>query len=161
MAQRKLFAQNAPQTEAIGGCLASTSPTRAMVYLRGDLGAGKTTLVRGFARYLGYLGVVKSPTYTLVEPYDLGNIQLYHFDLYRLNDPQELEYMGARDQFGAQAVCMVEWPERGGDQLPEADLEIQLRVDGPHRQIYLNAQTATGEQWLTSAQTCLNSFLID
>ncbi len=159
MVQVNLLAVGVAETEAIGACLASTSPTRAMVYLRGDLGAGKTTWVRGFAQALGHQGVVKSPTYTLVEPYELGNIQLFHFDLYRLHDPQELEYMGARDLFGAQAVCLIEWPERGGGELPDADLVVQLRVTGAHRQVFLSSLTSIGERWLTAAQACLTTFL--
>ena len=161
MQQITLFAEGAAATEAIGACLASRSPTRAMVYLQGDLGAGKTTLVRGFAQALGHQGVVKSPTYTLVEPYELENHQLFHFDLYRLHDPQELDYLGARDLFGADAVCLIEWPERGGHELPDADVVIELQVRGTHRQAVLRALTQIGEHWLTAAQPCLHPFLND
>ena len=159
MAAIKLLAQSAVATEAIGACLARCSPAQAIVYLHGDLGAGKTTLVRGFAHAVGHQGVVKSPTYTLVEPYDVGNLRLFHFDLYRLNDPQELEYIGARDLFGAQAICLIEWPDRGGSELPAADLRVQLQASGPHRQVLLTALTATAMGWLNAARPCLAPFL--
>lgn len=112
-------------TEAAGALLAEMKAPR-IVYLEGDLGVGKTTWVRGLLRRLGHEGAVRSPTYTLVEPYVLGGREVLHFDLYRLGDPEELEYLGVREDFGGQALWLVEWPERGQGWLPAADLVMRL-----------------------------------
>ena len=96
------------------------------IHLHGDLGAGKTTLVRGFLRGLGLQGAVRSPTYTLIESYQAGPVTVHHLDLYRLADPEELEYLGLRDLLGEPALLFIEWPERAGDWLPPPDLEIHL-----------------------------------
>ncbi|MBI3345327.1 MAG: tRNA (adenosine(37)-N6)-threonylcarbamoyltransferase complex ATPase subunit type 1 TsaE [Gammaproteobacteria bacterium] len=124
--------------EALGARLAAQYPS-GIVYLQGELGAGKTTLVRGWLRALGYQGKVKSPTYTLIEPYDLSGRRIYHFDLYRLTDPHELENIGARDYLRPDALCLIEWPERGGSLLPSPDLWIIIEHRREQRRIRLDA----------------------
>src|SRR5687768_6343847 len=109
------------QMEALGARLAIKLSAWKLIHLRGPLGAGKTTLVRGFLHGLGYRGAVKSPTFTLVEPYRFDTFALYHFDLYRLTHAEELEFLGMRDYLQGNNVCVVEWPERGGKILPAAD----------------------------------------
>ena len=139
---------DAEQTVAFGGRLSAACLKATCIYLHGDLGAGKTTLTRGFIQGLGHQGNVKSPTYTLVEPYELAQWTIYHFDLYRLGDPEELEFMGIRDYFSGNSHCLVEWPERGKGILPMADIDLTLQYDGEQRVISLQANTETGRKVL-------------
>jgi tRNA threonylcarbamoyladenosine biosynthesis protein TsaE len=129
---------------AFGALLARLVPPRLVVYLEGDLGTGKTTLTRGMLRGLGHLGPARSPTYTLLEPYALGCRQVVHLDLYRLGDPEELEYLGLRDLLAEDALWMVEWPDRGLGALPLPDLRIAIRVAGAGRHLCVTAETPVG-----------------
>ncbi len=136
--------KDAAATEAIGAALALTLAPRTglVVFLHGELGAGKTTLVRGWLRALGVSGPIRSPTYTLVEPYELDGRSLLHLDLYRLSDAEELEQLGVYDTPPETSVWLVEWPERGAGQLPPPDLSIHLEAAGPGREIRLEPSVA-------------------
>ena len=109
-----------------------------LVFLVGDLGAGKTTLVRGVLRGLGHDGAVKSPTYNLVEPYTIKGQSVFHFDLYRVRDAEELEYMGMRDYLSKESICFVEWPVNGGDLLPEPDFLVEINIYGSERELLIS-----------------------
>ncbi|WP_110666212.1 tRNA (adenosine(37)-N6)-threonylcarbamoyltransferase complex ATPase subunit type 1 TsaE [Salinicola halophilus] len=135
---------------ALGEALGHALDGRGRVHLLGDLGAGKTTLARGVLRAHGHAGAVKSPTYTLVEPYELGEHRIYHFDLYRLGDPEELEFLGARDMLGEQALSLIEWPSRGAGWLPVPDLEIHLTTVESGRTARATACTARGQAVLAA-----------
>jgi tRNA threonylcarbamoyladenosine biosynthesis protein TsaE len=139
-------------TEALGRALAPGAGPGRIVHLRGDLGAGKTTLVRGLLRALGHAGRVKSPTYTLVEPYELSSLHFYHFDFYRLREKAEWEQGGFREYFNAQSMCVVEWPERAGDLLATPDLEVFLSMDGDARRAQVEARSEAGAAWLSSVR---------
>jgi tRNA threonylcarbamoyladenosine biosynthesis protein TsaE len=121
-------------TEALGAALWLALPEKCLLYLHGDLGAGKTTLVRGLLRAAGHNGTVKSPTYSLVEEYVIAGRLVFHFDLYRLKDPEELEWMGMSDYLAQNALSCVEWPQMGEGFLPTADLELFLSVVGEARE---------------------------
>ncbi|MEQ1557053.1 MAG: tRNA (adenosine(37)-N6)-threonylcarbamoyltransferase complex ATPase subunit type 1 TsaE [Gallionella sp.] len=123
-----------------------------VIYLSGDLGAGKTTLVRGVLQGLGYLGRVKSPTYTLLEPYEMAGFSVRHFDLYRMNDPQEWDDAGFRDEANAHNILLIEWPEQAGDLLPAADLILQFDILASGRILHMTALSPKGEQCLSHLQ---------
>ncbi len=142
---RLMFVADEVAMLALGARLAAFIDGGACIWLEGELGSGKTTFARGLLRALGVKGAVKSPTYTLVEPYELPTRPVYHFDLYRLADGEELEAIGVRDYFDNQALCLVEWPERGGDYLPAADLRIHIAYQGEGREIRLEANSETGK----------------
>lgn len=132
----------------LGTALAQVLKQGTVVYLVGDLGAGKTTFTRGFLRGLGHQGAVKSPTYTLVEPYELAQGIVYHFDLYRLQDPEELELLGIRDYFNADSIVLVEWPSRGEPLLPSPDILLSISVLETGRALQFSAFTPHGQQAL-------------
>lgn len=150
MKQLSFHAPDAEAQEALGRALATALAGRGVVYLQGDLGAGKTTLTRGILRGYGHGGNVKSPTYTLVEPYDLGTTTAYHFDLYRLTDPEELELLGIRDYCRPDTLSIIEWPDRGQPFLPPADLTITIRGNADGRELEFVAHNEKGEAVLTA-----------
>lgn len=133
--KRSLFVADEAAMTALGERLAGNWHGPGVIYLQGDLGAGKSTLARGFIKGKGYDGHVKSPTYTLVEPYQVVTGILYHMDLYRLADPEELEFIGIRDMLADDTICLVEWPEKGKGLLPQADLLISIENKGDGREV--------------------------
>jgi tRNA threonylcarbamoyladenosine biosynthesis protein TsaE len=133
---------------AFSARLAQALKPGMVIYLRGDLGAGKTTLVRGVLHALGYSGRVKSPTYTLVEQYEAGGLNLRHFDLYRFRDPEEWESAGFRDEFDGRNICLVEWPQQAAGLLPAADMEIVFEILPEGRNILIQAHTQSGDECL-------------
>ena len=124
-------------TLELGARLAATGLRSELVFLHGDLGVGKTTLVRGMLQALGHQGAVKSPTYTLLESYQLAQLRVFHFDFYRIFDPRELDYIGIDELLDEPAVKLVEWPAKAGDKLPAADIEVRLSVAGTGRHVEL------------------------
>jgi len=138
-------------TLAFGAALAAALEPGLVIYLRGDLGAGKTTLARGLVRALGFPGRVKSPTFTLVEVYEFSRLYLYHFDFYRFDRPQELADSGFREYFGPDAVCLIEWPEKALG-LPAADICIELRVKDGGRTVDVRSDTEVGRLCLERLQ---------
>jgi tRNA threonylcarbamoyladenosine biosynthesis protein TsaE len=133
----KYYLASTEETEQFGATLWSLLPVKGVIFLQGELGAGKTTLVRGLLRAAGYTGAVKSPTFTLVEEYDLLNRKIFHFDLYRLTDSEELEWIGIRDYFEQNALCFIEWAEKGKGFLPAPDGIVRLDVKDDGRELTL------------------------
>jgi tRNA threonylcarbamoyladenosine biosynthesis protein TsaE len=131
----------------LGAHIAQVTQGLGVIFLDGDLGAGKTTLSRGIIRGLGHVGAVKSPTFTLVEPYEIGEVRAFHFDLYRLVDPEELEFLGIRDYFDGDALCLIEWPQRGAGFLPKPDLTITISPHNSGRSLSLLPLGSRGESW--------------
>ena len=130
--------------ESLGASFSMAFRNGGVVYLEGDLGMGKTTMVRGMLRGLGYLGPVKSPTYTIVEPYEMNQLDVFHFDLYRLVDPEELEFIGIRDYFAQNSLCLVEWARMGMGFLPQADIVIAFKLIRQGRNVSIAATTEKG-----------------
>ena len=143
-----LYLADEAATLELGARLATALQPGLVVSLSGQLGVGKTTVVRGCLRALGYRGRVKSPTFALVEVYKVSRLYLHHFDFYRFEDPREWMDAGFRDMFDGDNVCLVEWPEKAGDRLPPADLAILLEHAGAGRQADITAHTETGRQCL-------------
>ncbi len=141
------FISDEPSMLAWGAKLAkSCANLPTIIFLKGQLGVGKTTLARGFIQGLGYEGAVKSPTYTLVEQYELSDdLTIFHFDLYRIHDPEELEFIGIHDYFARAAIFLIEWPEQAGNLLPLADLSCDIRSAAAGREISIQAMTEHGK----------------
>ncbi len=139
---KTLLLADESSTLNFGAKLASRCPAACIIFLKGNLGAGKTTLVRGFLQSLGYTGKIKSPTYTLVEPYEIADKLIFHFDLYRLHDPEELENIGLRDYLAAPAILLIEWPERGAGQLPSPDVTIHLEAIQAGRRLTIETNSS-------------------
>lgn len=144
---KQIYLADEAELTALAGSIAKNLETAFVILLKGDLGAGKTTFARGFIQASGYRGVVKSPTYTLVEPYPISHDRMcYHFDLYRLADPEELEFTGARDYFNDKDVCLVEWPEKADGFLPSADWICEFVHLKSGRNLQITALSESGKQ---------------
>ena len=143
-----LAVRTAEAQERLGAALAAACQRPFVVFLEGELGAGKTTLVRGFLRALGHAGTVRSPTFTLIEPYEFPAGPVFHLDLYRLGDPEELTYLGLRDLLGNRAILLVEWPERGLGELPAPDLRIAIEHAVQGRGVRFTPVSASGQACL-------------
>ncbi|HBD19581.1 MAG TPA: tRNA (adenosine(37)-N6)-threonylcarbamoyltransferase complex ATPase subunit type 1 TsaE [Arenimonas sp.] len=151
MSAREVFLADPLATEALAAALAASQPARAVVFLEGDLGAGKSSLARAWLRALGVRGAIKSPTYTLIERYPLPAGEAAHLDLYRLAGAAELDFLGL-DELAAEATLwLVEWPDRGQGGLPAPDLRVRLAVEGVGRRARLEASSPEGEAWLAGA----------
>lgn len=147
---RSLTLADPGATESFGGALAAAvraeRPSGLVVYLEGELGAGKTTLARGFLRAMGHPGRVPSPTYTLIEPYELAEYMVYHVDLYRIRSARELDDLGLADQLGSGSIALIEWPDHGTGHLPPADLSVRLAVMINGRRASVETGTVAGQR---------------
>lgn len=150
-----LVLSDAAATEHLGAALARTCPWNSAlpraIYLKGELGAGKTTLVRGLLRALGVTGAVRSPSYALLEPYSVSAGSVLHVDLYRVRDAAETEALGLRDEFRGNTLVLVEWPERAGGALPPPDLQLTLQLHSDYRVAELLGISAEGQAWASAA----------
>lgn len=145
---REFFLADADATDMLAAALANSAPETAVVYLEGELGAGKSTLARAWLRSRGVIGAIKSPTYTLVERYPLPDGEAAHLDLYRLAAASELDFLGLDDLATDTTLWLVEWPERGQGSLPAPDLQVQLQAEGGGRRARLVAVSPEGQAWL-------------
>lgn len=148
-----ILAEGDQAMEAVGAAIGRAMQARGVIYLQGDLGAGKTTLSRGLIRAQGHSGAVKSPTFTLVEPYELNGSAIYHFDLYRLLDPEELEFLGVRDYFSPDSLCLVEWPDKGLGVLPSPDMTITIDTTQTGRRLEVEGHSEHGRTACRQLQT--------
>ncbi|KPU59573.1 tRNA threonylcarbamoyl adenosine modification protein YjeE [Pseudomonas fluorescens] len=147
MSEVTLYLADEQAMSDFGARIARITQGHGLIFLEGNLGMGKTTLSRGIIRGLGHAGAVKSPTFTLVEPYEIGDIRAFHFDLYRLVDPEELEFLGIRDYFEDDALCLIEWPKKGAGFLPKPDLTITISPQDSGRSLKILSQGSRGEAW--------------
>ena len=147
MSEVTLYLADEQAMSDFGARIARITQGHGLIFLEGNLGMGKTTLSRGIIRGLGHVGAVKSPTFTLVEPYEIGDIRAFHFDLYRLVDPEELEFLGIRDYFEDDALCLIEWPDKGAGFLPKPDLTITISPQDSGRSLKILSQGSRGETW--------------
>ncbi|WP_460123403.1 tRNA (adenosine(37)-N6)-threonylcarbamoyltransferase complex ATPase subunit type 1 TsaE [Pseudomonas sp. H3_G09] len=147
MSEVTLYLADEQAMSDFGARIARVTQGHGLIFLEGNLGMGKTTLSRGIIRGLGHVGAVKSPTFTLVEPYEIGDIRAFHFDLYRLVDPEELEFLGIRDYFEDDALCLIEWPDKGAGFLPKPDLTITIGPQDSGRSLKILSQGSRGEAW--------------
>lgn len=145
----RAYLKDESATEALAARMAPLVSTGARIHLEGDLGAGKTHFARALLRGIGVTGRIKSPTFTLVEPYKVSNLYCYHFDFYRFTDPREWLDAGFRDALQDDALVLIEWAERAGGALPVPDLNVALSYEGAGRGVTLTAYTARGQAWLT------------
>jgi tRNA threonylcarbamoyladenosine biosynthesis protein TsaE len=144
----KIILSDVMATEMLARQLAQALPSRAVMYLHGDIGAGKSTFARALLRELGVIGAIKSPTYTLIERYPLLKGEAAHLDLYRIAAASELDFLGLDEVMEQAVLWLVEWPERGVGVLPKADVQLQLDTQGNGRLATLQAETETGAAWL-------------
>jgi len=147
---KQFLLNSAAETEAFGAQLFQVLPKKCLVFLVGDLGVGKTTLTRGFIHAAGYKGIVKSPTYNIVEEYRVNQRLFLHFDLYRLLDPEELEWIGIDDYLQEESVCFVEWPEKGGAYLTEPDVIISITTTDNGREIQIKKMPESVEEFFST-----------
>ena len=147
MSEVTLYLADEQAMSDFGARIARVTRGHGLIFLEGNLGMGKTTLSRGIIRGLGHVGAVKSPTFTLVEPYEIGDIRAFHFDLYCLVDPEELEFLGIRDYFEDDALCLIEWPDKGAGFLPKPDLTITISPQDSGRSLKILSQGSRGEAW--------------